>query len=62
MPYAIKYPSDAKQHLRQLSARDRTTILDAIEVQLGHEPLVETTHGKPLEKNALATWELRVGN
>lgn len=36
-------------------------MLDAIEVQLTHEPLVETRNRKPLRPNPVAPWELRVG-
>ena len=36
-------------------------ILDAIEQQLQHEPLVETRNRKLLRPNPLAPWELRVG-
>ncbi len=36
-------------------------MLDAIEVQLIHEPLVETKNRKPLRPNPVAPWELRVG-
>jgi hypothetical protein len=37
-------------------------VLDAIEEQLAHEPLVETRNRKLLRPNPLAPWELRVGN
>jgi mRNA-degrading endonuclease RelE of RelBE toxin-antitoxin system len=37
-------------------------VLDAIEVQLTHEPLVETRNRKPLRPNPIAPWELRVGS
>ena len=36
-------------------------MLDAIETQLAHEPLVETRNRKPLRPNPIAPWELRVG-
>lgn len=35
--------------------------MDAIEKQLGEEPLVETRNRKPLRPNPLAPWELRIG-
>jgi mRNA-degrading endonuclease RelE of RelBE toxin-antitoxin system len=62
MPFEIEFSGPATQHLRALRARDRTIVLDAIEVQLQHEPLVETRDRKPLRENPLATWELRVGD
>ena len=45
----------------QLSARQRATVLQAIKVQLQHEPLRETRNRKQLRPNPLAPWELRVG-
>ena len=35
-------------------------IVNGIEVQLAHEPLVETRNRKHLRANPLAPWELRV--
>ena len=35
--------------------------LDAVKVQLRHEPLRETRNRKQLRPNPLAPWELRVG-
>jgi hypothetical protein len=37
-------------------------VLDAIDAQLVHEPLVETTNRKPLRPNPIAPWEMRVGD
>ena len=45
-----------------MSARQRATILGAIEQQLGHQPTVETRNRKALRPNPLAPWVLRVGN
>ena len=44
-----------------MTARERTTVLDAIGRQLLHEPLKETRQRKPLRPNPVAPWELRVG-
>lgn len=60
MAYAIEFSEDAEQHLRELSPRDRATVLEAIEVQLEHEPGVATRHRKLLRENPLAAWELRM--
>lgn len=43
-----------------MSARDRKTVLAAIEDQLQHQPNVVTRNRKRLRNNPLATWELRV--
>jgi mRNA-degrading endonuclease RelE of RelBE toxin-antitoxin system len=36
--------------------------IEAIEIQLTHQPDLPTQHRKKLEDNALAPWELRVGD
>jgi mRNA-degrading endonuclease RelE of RelBE toxin-antitoxin system len=60
-PYEIDFADTAIDHLRALTARERSTVIDAIEDQLSHEPLVETRNRKLLRPNPIATWELRVG-
>lgn len=42
-------------------APQRKAILQGIEDQLAHEPDVETRNRKRLRPNAVAEWELRVG-
>lgn len=61
MPYAVEFAESVEGHFRALTARERVTILDAIDRQLLHEPLKETRHRKPLRPNPIAPWELRVG-
>ncbi len=61
MPYAVEFAESVESHFRTLTARERVTILDAIDRQLLHEPLKETRHRKPLRPNPIAPWELRVG-
>lgn len=61
MPYAVEFAESVEGHLRTLTARERMTILDAIDRQLLHEPLKEARHRKPLRPNPIAPWELRVG-
>ena len=62
MPYEIEFADAAIKHLRSLTARERATIVGAIEEQLSYEPLVETRNRKPLRPNPIAAWELRVGS
>jgi len=62
MPFDIKFAANVRQHLQALTARERSTALDALERQLLHEPLVETRNRKPLRPNPIAPWELRIGN
>ena len=62
MPYYIEYSPDAEDHLRSLTARQRTIVLDTVEEQLAHEPTVKTRNRKPMRPNPLFPWELRIGN
>ena len=61
MPYKVAFAETVTEHLRWLTAAERSRILDAIERELVREPLVETRNRKPLRPNPLAPWELRVG-
>jgi mRNA-degrading endonuclease RelE of RelBE toxin-antitoxin system len=61
LPYRIEYSPDAEDHLRTLTARQIAIVLDAVDEQLQHQPLVETRNRKPMRPNPLAPWELRVG-
>jgi mRNA-degrading endonuclease RelE of RelBE toxin-antitoxin system len=62
LAYRIEYSPDAEQHLRTLTARQRATVLDAVDEQLAHEPTVETQNRKPMRPNPIAPWELRIGD
>jgi hypothetical protein len=61
MPYVIEFAASVRAQMRALKARERVTVLRAIERRLAHEPLVETRNRKPLRPNPVAPWELRVG-
>ena len=61
MPYQIRYSPDAEDHLRNLTARLRSTVLDAVDQQLRHQPTVETRNRRPMRPNPIAPWELRIG-
>jgi mRNA-degrading endonuclease RelE of RelBE toxin-antitoxin system len=60
--YLIEFTPEAVEHLAQLPARQKSSVLDAIEIQLKHEPTVETRNRKRIRLNRLAPWELRVGS
>jgi mRNA-degrading endonuclease RelE of RelBE toxin-antitoxin system len=60
VPYEVRFAASVKAQLHDLPAHKRALVLDAIETQLTHEPLVETTNRKPLRPNPVAPWELRV--
>jgi mRNA-degrading endonuclease RelE of RelBE toxin-antitoxin system len=62
MAYTVEFAESVRVQLRQLTAPDRVLVLDSVERQLLHEPLVETRNRKPLRPNPIAPWELRVGD
>ena len=62
MAYVIEYSPEAKDHLRQLTARQQETVLDTVDRQLVNEAEVETRNRKPMRPNPVAPWELRIGD
>jgi mRNA-degrading endonuclease RelE of RelBE toxin-antitoxin system len=61
--YRIDFTEQADEHIAQLTARRRARLLDAIGMQLLHEPTTETRNRKPMQvdkKPFIAPWELRV--
>jgi hypothetical protein len=60
LPYRIEFCDDARQHLRGLTAAQRSLVLDSSSEQLVHQPTVPTRNRKELLPNFLARWELRV--
>jgi mRNA-degrading endonuclease RelE of RelBE toxin-antitoxin system len=62
LAYTIEYALEVEEHLRSLTVRQRTIVLEAIDTQLTHDPTVETRNRKPMRPNPLAPWELRVQN
>ena len=63
-PYEIAIATEASEHLNELTARDKTLVLDTIERQLRHEPTKPTRNRKPMDRDRrsyVATWELRAG-
>ena len=59
-PYVIGYSPPSREHLATLSAGQRATVLDEVDVQLLHQPTVGTRNRKPLQPNPLARFELRI--
>jgi mRNA-degrading endonuclease RelE of RelBE toxin-antitoxin system len=62
MAFTIEFSPDAADQLRSLRKRDQRIVVDAIAVQLTHDPDQPTTNRKPLDDNRIAPWELRIGN
>jgi len=62
LTYRIEYLPITQGHFQTLTARQISTILDAVREQLTYEPDTETRNRFPMRPNELATWELRIGN
>jgi mRNA-degrading endonuclease RelE of RelBE toxin-antitoxin system len=61
MEFEIQFSPHAQEHVKKLRKRDQQIILEAIAVNLHHQPDKQTKNRKLLEENPLAPWELRVG-
>lgn len=62
MIHAIEFSADAERHLGELTARQRSAILDATETQLTWEPDRPSRARKLLRPNPVSVWELRAGD
>ena len=62
-PFALVYADEVKLHLQAIEPKFYPGIQSEIEVQLIHEPDVETRNRKPLKRPVSfgADWELRLG-
>jgi mRNA-degrading endonuclease RelE of RelBE toxin-antitoxin system len=58
--FRIELTPEAIDDLESLRAFDQKRLVNAMEVQLAHEPARETRNRKKLRPNDLAEWELRV--
>jgi hypothetical protein len=54
MAFAIELSPHAHDHLKGMRKRDQRILIDAIALQLTHEPDQQTLHRKALEDNPLA--------
>jgi mRNA-degrading endonuclease RelE of RelBE toxin-antitoxin system len=62
MSFAVELTTRARENLKALRKRDQQIVYDAVAVQLIDQPDQPTRNRKQLEENALAPWELRVGD
>ncbi len=62
MEFEIQFSPHAREHVKALRKRDQQIILEAISVNLQHQPDIQTRNRKRLEENPLAPWELRIGD
>ena len=60
LAYEIEYSPDAEGHLRALTVRQMSIVLDNVEGQLSHQSTIETRNRKPMRPNPVAPWEFRV--
>jgi mRNA-degrading endonuclease RelE of RelBE toxin-antitoxin system len=58
--YGIEYDDATFDHLRTLTAAQRSLFAATVLDQLSHQPTVETRNRKPMKPNTFATWELRI--
>jgi mRNA-degrading endonuclease RelE of RelBE toxin-antitoxin system len=65
--YEVRFAEGVADDLEALSGRERSEILDRIEVQLRHEPTRPSRNPKPLAglvppwEHVEPVWELRIG-
>jgi hypothetical protein len=57
LPYRIEYVQTAINHLRYLTARQRSVVFTGVDQQLMHEPTAETRNRKQMRANPLASWD-----
>jgi len=62
MNFRIEYAPPTVSHLKALTARQQSIVLDGVTKYLSVDPMVETRNRKPMRPNPLAPWELRLGN
>ncbi len=62
VPYTIHFSEEARTHLRQLSARERTVVINRAEAALSDKPTREARNLKALRPNPLAKYELRIAD
>ncbi|HVE65511.1 MAG TPA: type II toxin-antitoxin system RelE/ParE family toxin [Thermoanaerobaculia bacterium] len=61
MTFRIEYAPATVAHLKALTARQQSIVLDGVVRYLSVDPMVETRNRKPRRPNPLAPWELRLG-
>jgi len=62
MAFAIVYSPEAVDHLRALRKATQVLVVDQVDEQLTHQPMVATRRRKLLRPNPVAPWELRFGD
>lgn len=60
MKFAIKLTKVAANQLKKFRKYEQKIIIEGIKKQLGYEPTAWTKNRKPLRRNPLSRWELRI--
>lgn len=60
--YDIEYTETAMADLRWFEKYEQNVIIDGIDQRLRYEPTIENRNRKILQRNVVATWELRIGD
>jgi mRNA-degrading endonuclease RelE of RelBE toxin-antitoxin system len=61
MRFRIEYAPATIAHLKALTARQQSIVLDGVARYLSVDPMFETRNRKPMRPNPLAPCELRLG-
>jgi mRNA-degrading endonuclease RelE of RelBE toxin-antitoxin system len=62
MRFRIEYAPATIAHLKALTARQQSIVLDGVVRHLSVDPNAEMRRRKRMRPNPLASWELRLGN
>ena len=60
--YEVEFTAEAVRDLHYFKRFEQNIVLDAIQTQLVHEPIVETRNRFRRNPPDIAEWELRVGS
>jgi mRNA-degrading endonuclease RelE of RelBE toxin-antitoxin system len=62
MAFEIFYSPEALDHLAALSRAEQVRVVNDVELQLTHQPMLPTRKRTLLRPNLIAPWELRLGD
>ena len=60
MAFPILYSPEAVEHLAVFSKSEQVRVVDEVEEQLSHQPMLPTRRRKLLRPNSTVPWELRL--
>lgn len=62
MAFEILYSPEAVDHLLALTKAEQMQVVDQVDRQLVHQPMIVTRKRRLLRPNPIAPWELRLGD